>query len=149
MAAYLHRDRARTRSVRRRHFVEWALAVGIKMRDRAGAYISNERNPTHGMARTAAADQTRRFDAEVFRRNRDFLGPQAPSAVQEIGDGGRRAPERLGQAAARLACLLEPFANPIDSHALSIRLFRIDAIKKFRNLLNKCRSFSEYENKQR
>src|ERR1700678_2301868 len=147
MAAYLHRDRARTRGVGRWHFIERPLAVGIKMRDRAGAYISHERNPTHRMARTAAADQTRRFDAEVFRRNRDFLRPQAPSAVQEVGHSGRRAPERLCQAAARLACLLEPFANPIDSHALSIRLFRIVAIKKFRNLLDKCRSFSEYENK--
>jgi hypothetical protein len=89
MAADLHRDRARTCGVRRGHFVERALAVGVKMRDRAGADISDERNLAAGMVRTAAADQTRRLDAEIFGRDRDLLRPQSTGAVQEIGDGGR------------------------------------------------------------
>ena len=117
MAADLHRDGFRARRVRRRHFVERALAVGVEMGDRARADIADERHLAARRRRPAAADEAGRLDAEIGGGDGDFVGAQTARAVEQVGDGGGRAPERLGEAAARLAGFLQGVTNPIDGHA--------------------------------
>ena len=73
------------------------------MSDRASADIADQRHPSVARRRPAAADQTRRLDAEIFGRDRDFVGAQPARTVEQIGDGGGRTPQRLGEAAAGLA----------------------------------------------
>ena len=115
MAADLHRDRRRLRVERRVDVVERPLAVGVEMRDRAGADIADQRRARAAAA--AAADEPRRLDAEIFGDDRDFVGPQAAVAVEKIGDCGRRAAERLGEAAAGFAGPFQAGADPIDGQS--------------------------------
>ena len=86
--------------------------------------VADQRHPAAGMAGPAAADEPRRLDAEIVGDDGNFVGAQAPAAVEQIGDGGGRTAERLGKTAAGLALLLQALPNPIDCHGLTILLFR-------------------------
>src|SRR5208282_2176352 len=89
------------------------LALGVEVGDRAGADIADQRR-LGGDRLAAAAKQPRRLDAQIFGDNGDLIGAQAPMAVQEIGHGGRRTSERLGEAAARFASVFEAGADLVD-----------------------------------
>ena len=68
------------------HLVERALSVGVEMRDRAGAPHDRRAAPWATIA-VAAAEQARRLDAEIVGDDRDFVGPQAAVAVEEVSHG--------------------------------------------------------------
>ena len=85
------------------------------MRDCAGPDIADQRRL--GRPQRAAADETRRLDAEILGNHRDLVGAQAPVAVEEIGHCGRRAADRPGEAAAGFAGFPEAGADPIDSQS--------------------------------
>ena len=144
--------RANGRVSARRLWRRWprrARALGVKMRDRAGADISDEWH--FGFARrfAPAADEARRLDAEVIRRERDFVGAQTARAVEEIGDGGGRTSQSLGEAAAGFAGFLERLAYPVDCHIRIILVFRTNAIENFRKLLDKTFDLIEHNKNKR
>src|SRR5271165_499163 len=113
MAADLDGDGGGPGVGRRIDLVERPLSVGIEMRDGAGPDIADQRRLGH-QSFAAAAEHTRRLDAEIFGDDRDLVGPEAPVAVEEIGDGRGRTPERLGEAAAGFAGVFESGADPVD-----------------------------------
>src|SRR6185437_4787245 len=91
------------------------LAVGVEMRDRARADIADQ-GRARGPGRPAA-NEARGLDAEIVGHRRDLVGAQAAMAVEKVGDGGRRAAERLGKPASRFAGSFEAGADPIDGHS--------------------------------
>src|SRR5271166_5610938 len=93
--------------------VERPLPVGVEMRDGAGPDIADQRRFGHQSC-AAAAEQARRLDAEIFGDDRDLVGPEAPVAVEKVGDGRGRTAERLGEAAAGFAGVFKSGADPVD-----------------------------------